>query len=312
MTMSNIGRLWMVAPVWRATLAIAICASALGAFYPPKFKLSAPIQIVTALPPGSYTPTNSAVSNPTPVAPAPSQSTATQNWPASGKAVRFGEVLEWELPFAGRMFPLPSGGWRVVASLPTSNASGVALDMVALANESGGTLQALLLLIGNDKTTPNVVGFRADGNCERSDIIFTHVISNEDFGDQDCQYIDFIVPQDNERIRNEGLLRAALGDLKERNIAIPGTLIGPTFRFGNRRDVFLTKFYFNAEASGLAPSAKLNWLDNDWNKYNLAQHADKEQYIGRLRIWLTKWEDILRDAWNEKPIPHDPSRALPN
>ena len=204
--------------------------------------------------------------------------------------------------FGGRVLPLPAGSWRVVASLPTRSSVGVTVDFKALASESAGGLVALVLLTGNDKTTPGLAGYRADGNCERSDMIFTNVIHNEDFGDQDCQYIDFLVPEDSDRAGGDSLVRAALGDLKERGIALPKALVGANFRFGDRTDLLIAKFWFNPEAEGIAPSMKSAWLDNDWNKYNLAHHEDKQRYVEHVKAWLLRWETIMRAAWNEKPF----------
>jgi hypothetical protein len=66
---------------------------------------------------------------------------------------------------------------------------------------------------GNDKAARRPAGFRGDGNCERSDVIFANIISNEDFSGQDRQCINVLVSDDAERGGPDATLWALGGEL---------------------------------------------------------------------------------------------------
>jgi hypothetical protein len=327
-------RLWTVAPWWRATLILALCATALAGLFPPQWHVPASVQNAIPLPASTYVPPPMGGNRPPPSVAngnPPSPMASVNQSPPSVAApirpvappatlprsggVKFGDTFSASFPFAGRTMPLPTGQWRVVASLPGMTPNGMATDLKALAREDADRLTGLVLLTGNEKATPSATGFRADGNCERSDINYTHVIRNEDFGEQDCQFIDFVAPESSAQPGTDGLMRAAIGDLKERRVKLPSVLIGAGFRFADRKDLLIAKFYFSPDAEGIAPSAKASWLDSDWNKYNLPQHADKQHYVDRLKVWLTRWETIMRAAWREglaATVIAEHDRSLPN
>ncbi len=316
--MSVAGRLWKAAPAWRASFIIALCATALVAIFPPGLGLRTGAPGNTAAPvSSSYAPAPAAPASPQQQAARPQPTPARPPAPTAPRSpgAKYADQVQDQVPFGGRTIPLPSGTWRVIASLPGTAQNGLATDSQALAHEVNGKLVGLVILVGNDKTTPSATGYRADGNCERSDMIFTHVAQNSDFGEQDCQYINFMVPEDvSKQTPGDALLRAAFGDLKERNVAAPQVLVGVSFRFATRRDILIARYYFSPDADGIPPSEKTAWLDNDWNKYNLARHPDKQKYIERVKTWLARWQPVIDAAWNEKPLAvidaHD--RKLPD
>lgn len=284
--MSGVQHLWRTAPAWRTALIIAICASALTLAYPPSFTSLRAGSTGSALPPSAY------------VSPSSGATPPPEPEPTSS-AVKYGDVLEREISFNGRAIPLPAGTWRVVASLPGADTNHVTIDVKALANESEGKLRGLVLLVGNDEKTPSRTGFRADANCERSDVIFTKLVRNDDFGDQRCYYVDLLITDAKESSSQQQntLLRAAFGDLDERRVTVPSTMLGAMFRYASHERLLIAKFFFNPEVEGITPSAKVAWLDNDWNKYNLARNLDKSRYVQRLEAWAAKWDTVLQSVW---------------
>uniref|UniRef100_Q07NA4 Uncharacterized protein n=1 Tax=Rhodopseudomonas palustris (strain BisA53) TaxID=316055 RepID=Q07NA4_RHOP5 len=303
-------RLWSVAPAWRVAVIVAVAASALALLFPPRLLTN-----------GRQVPGQGAYVSPAAVAPPAASNAAalsssivppTASLVPRESGAKFGDIVETSVRFGGRAIPLPAGQWRVVASLPTMAPGGIAIDMKVLSRERSGVLVGLIALVGNDKATPSPTGYRSDGNCERSDYIFTNVVKNEDFAEQECSYIDFIAPNDVSAIVGEPGLRAAFGDLRQRGVELPSTLVAAALRLGDRHDLLIARIYLNPETTGLPRPQKIDRLDNDWNKYNLPRYGDKLAYFEKVKAWLARWTDVLRATWKEQAYAVDEhDRLLP-
>jgi hypothetical protein len=297
--------LWSFAPIWRAAVLTACSFTFLATIYPP---VGAPSLSGMQLG-ANYTPV------PMPQQTNPQPTAGVANPVPQAHSARFGEIANATIAFAGRSVPLPAGRWRVVASLPNTRPDGVIIDAIAAAREDDGTVRAIVLLVANNTATPSPTPFRADGNCDRSDLIFTHIVKNQDLGDQDCQTVDFVSVDGALKQGADVLLRAALGELQQSHIALPSTLVSANFRFGDSRSILLARYYFNPDAAGVSASTKSQWQESDWNKYNLARHPDKQTYVTNVIAWVDGWGAILRPVWKLDPDVaqiDDRSRQLPH
>jgi hypothetical protein len=220
-----------------------------------------------------------------------------------GSSTGIAQTVHGTVQFAGRAIPLPtlagsSSGWTVVARIPIARQDGLRIDNVVLAAWSGHTLTGLVRLTGSDRATPSKTGYRADGNCERSDVNFTAVQSNADFGEQECQMIDFVEVKTIEAQTSPPVMRAAIGDIKLRSLTPPSTMVGAYFRLASREHVLIATYYFNPEIEGIPAPQNPTWSESDWNKYKIANDPAKRAYIARVQSWIGDWKSVLKSGFD--------------
>lgn len=296
--MAAILALWRRAPIWRGALVVSACLSALAVFdaiKPQPAPLAGAPAAVVSQPPiiSAYQPVPALAP---PLAPPPPSAPARQ---PVVPGLAFGQTFAGTVPFGGRSLPLPPGEWRVVAVFQTPRPDGVIINMAALAHHASGVLNGLITLVGNGLNTPSTTGFRGEGGCERSDLNYVNVVSNDDFGQQDCQTIDFYPVAESDRPGGDNLLRAAFGELRQGSVTLPQTLVGPLFRFADQQSVLILRVLFNPESEGISRSGKSSWADSEWNKYNITRNPAKRRYLEGLITWTRLWTPKLRMAWRE-------------
>ncbi len=223
-------------------------------------------------------------------------------------APKVGETYVGTVPLGGRNWPLPRGEWMVLAMVPRMEGHEAVEDQVYLAYLSSSGLEGVVSLALTRPDMPLAVAPVLNvvpATCDQGRL----------FGERvrlECQYIDFIAPQDAMAIASEPGLRAAFGDLRQRKVELPSTLLAAAIRLGDRHDLLIARYYLNPELAGIPRPQKVERLENDWNKYNLPRYVDKQVYLARVKAWLARWNEIVRLAWKEQAVAvNDDDRELP-
>src|ERR1700678_1588232 len=152
--MTAFGRLWVRAPVWRATLLLTIVCGALTALFPPWQPAWQPEVAV----PARVTPV---VTRAEPVA-APVQAPAPASTVAASSAANLpipGQIYSDRLPFGSQSVALPPGHWLAVAVGNNPQASGGPSSSAFLALVLGERVAAAALINGSTTAEPQGAGF---------------------------------------------------------------------------------------------------------------------------------------------------------
>jgi hypothetical protein len=201
-----------------------------------------------------------------------------------------------ELTAAGRSIPLPTGPFERIAA-GRDTLGGTRQYSAAFVQFSGKTLAALVVVNVTPRTEKIGTGLRSHAPCARRDFHFVEVTANEDFGRQECRYINHIWPNPWEGSDSSALFRSIATGLKARDSQVPNALLQSTFHFADKDGLLRVFYYFNPEIKGIASARTASWQESDWHKDYLARDARRIDYLGDLQKWSNDWAPYIRSAF---------------
>ncbi|MCA3286344.1 MAG: hypothetical protein ING09_07315 [Roseomonas sp.] len=201
-----------------------------------------------------------------------------------------------ELKAAGRSIPLPTGPFERLA-VGQETLGGTRQYSAAFAQFNGKMLVAIVVVNLTPRAERIGTGLRGYTPCARRDLHFIEVAANEDFGRQECRYINHIWPNPWDGQESSALLRSVATALKARDSQLPGALIQSTFHFADKDELLRVFYYFNPEVKGIASARTASWAESDWHKSYLARDARRIDYLGELQKWTNDWAQYIRPAF---------------
>jgi hypothetical protein len=246
------------------------------------------------------------------VAPNPTLPSAAEalNQPTGVEALRTSMTGAGEARIAGRTIPLPSGKFEPV-SFSRSSYGSTSMYNVALASIDGNRLAAAVLVFSTPSDVNVGAGSRMFADCMRSDLHFLNNVANEEFGRQECQFVNHIWVDGWRAETTSPFFKAIATALEVRQVPLPPAMILSGFHFADRRGSMRVAYYFNPEIRGVQSSRTLNWDQSDWNKRYLARDGRKIDYIGELEAWTRDWTRFVKPAFEGGPALAPPA-ALAN
>jgi hypothetical protein len=201
-----------------------------------------------------------------------------------------------ELKAAGRSIPLPTGPFERLA-VGQETLGGTRQYSAAFAQFNGKMLVAIVVVNLTPRAEKIGTGLRSYTPCARRDLHFIEVAANEDFGRQECRYINHIWPNPWDGPESSALLRSVATALKARDSQLPGALLQSTFHFADKDELLRVFYYFNPEVKGIASARTASWAESDWHKSYLARDARRIDYLGELQKWTNDWAQYIRPAF---------------
>lgn len=208
---------------------------------------------------------------------------------------------------AGRVFPLPSGRFILVAS-NQSQMGATNAQNVALAQIRDGKLVAGVVIVATPRDVKTGAGARAFASCNRNDFHYLNTIANEEFGRQECHYATHIWPQAWSAPDAGSLYRSFAVDLQTRQVAVPNALVMVGYHFANTETLVRVFYYFNPEMRGIQSAKTASWNESDWHKTYLARDARRIDYMGEIEKWTRDWLPFVRPAFLGEQPTQAPSR----
>lgn len=201
-----------------------------------------------------------------------------------------------ELKAAGRSIPLPTGPFERIA-VGQEALGGTRQYSAAFAQFSGTMLVAIVVVNLTPRTEKIGTGLRSYTPCARRDLHFIEVVANEDFGRQECRYINHIWPTAWDGSDSSALFRSVAAGLKARDSQLPSALLQSMFHFADKDDLLRVFYFFNPEVKGIASARTASWIESDWHKGYLARDARRIDYLGELQKWTNDWAQFIRPAF---------------
>ena len=196
----------------------------------------------------------------------------------------------------GRRVPLPMGEFEVTGYFTGQIGATEGVNVV-LTRVEKQRLAALVFLLTTPASAKLKVGVRASADCARDDLFFKDVLSNDDFGSQDCVVVNHAWPQGFRAPQAANALRALATTLDTRGISLPPALVLVSFDLADRDGYLRVIYYFNPEMEGIQSRETVNWAESDWHKRYIARDPAKLAYMESARQWAEKWRPYLRQAF---------------
>jgi hypothetical protein len=273
--MSAFGRLWTRAPLWRWSLMMACAGLLLSVVYPPGWlggTSETPI-----VPPQRPAVTQAA---PPIAVPVPAQPGAPL---AGARMPTVGESYSNSVPLGVQSVPLPMGRWTVIAVSSGNSASGLPVTSAFLGLPAGGRIAAAAVISGSVAPEPREAGFAASLEPQIPPFYYRRVVSAVDHG-----RLDFWVCGTTAPARwNDALRQAAVGALRQQNLALPERMDSAVFRFADKRNWLLVEFMFVDSSGGTEPV-------RPWIEAALQADPVTLAHIEKVRRWGKTWHDVLR------------------
>lgn len=197
----------------------------------------------------------------------------------------------------GRRVPLPPGEFEAISSIDFTLGQ-VKAAAVALGQIKNKKLQAMAFVIASAKEDKMGVGTRADVMCARTDVFDKTVVSNEDFGPEDCLVISHTDPQDFRNPRASVPLRLFAAALDKRGIPLPPALATAYFSIADRDGFLKVVYSFNPETRRIESHPAASWAESDWHKNFIARDPKKVAYMKSLRTWASAWWPYVRQGFS--------------
>lgn len=243
-------------------------------------------------------------------APVPANPSITPPAGAEAAKILMGKTLSGQLSVQERSVPLPAGDWIVVAHFPASAPGSV--ESLFLAQPGNNKLAGAVLIQVMRQAGPQMTGFRQSSQCMRSNLLYLKVMSNEDFGSQDCWSINHNHSGEWKNPKGPGILQAAAGELEVRGVALPPVMLSVYFRLADKQSFLNAVYYFNPETEGITSSPTPVWDESDWFQQYIRKYPEKVAYFQRLRDWSQGWHVRVRDAFGQELKPQgSQSPAVP-
>ncbi len=197
---------------------------------------------------------------------------------------------------AGRLIPLPAGTFERLASVQGPLGSTI-MHSGAFAQFRAGVLAILVVVSLTPPQEKIGAGLRAFPNCKRRDFHYLNVVANDDFGAQECRYVNHIWPNAWGSTESGELFRSIVAALTTRQVPVPNAMVTSTFHFANQNDLVRVFYYFNPEVRGIKSAKTATWNESDWHKSYLAQDVRRIDYLGELEKWTNDWHPFVRAAF---------------
>lgn len=211
------------------------------------------------------------------------------------------------LTAANRLIPLPSGPFERIASVQGPLGSTVQ-HSAAFAQFRPGMLAALVIINVSPRAEKTGAGLRAYASCNRRDFHYLTTVANEDFGAQECRYVNHVWPTAWSSNEAGELFRSIVTALTTRQVPVPNAMLTSSFHFANQNEVTRVFYYFNPEVRGIQSARTTGWAESDWHKNYLARDARRIDYVGELEKWTNDWLPFVRTAFTGEKAAVPPAR----
>jgi hypothetical protein len=195
------------------------------------------------------------------------------------------------MPIGSIQLPLLDGTWILAGK----GGPGSAEDAVSLVRIENGKLWGIIRVWTN--TRPVSKGYAAFGPCNRTNVVFTSVISNVDHGNQDCwvlNHYDMVHARETSTQRHQ---LDSYAFLDQRGIAVPLTMIVGDHRIATQNRVVTVWYQVNPELAGFPAPPSAEWQDSAWHRDRLAQDPARVAYIEAFKQQHVRYQALLRQGF---------------
>ncbi len=201
-----------------------------------------------------------------------------------------------EVVVGGRRIPLPSGNFEPMgyafSRYGTTTWSRVALTLI-----ENNRLVAIVLVLSTPFAKPTDAGLRRFSDCDRSDMHYKNFVANDEFGKQECNYVNHIWPTAWRSDDTSDALKMMVVTLDARGVPIPNAMIASTFHYADAKSFLRVVYYFNPEVQGIDSAKTNSWAESDWSKKYLARDVKKVNYLGEMEQWSRAWLPFMRPSF---------------
>lgn len=230
-----------------------------------------------------------------PLLPRPANPSIAPAQDSQAHNVIMGKTFQGAMNLHGRQVPLPEGEWTAVAYI-AGTAVG-ATESLVLAQPKDAQLHGLVIIQSGRLAPDRPTGYRQSAQCVRAGLLYSKVLANEDFGYQNCWTINHNISAEWNASSVPNLLKAAVGDLSIRGVAMPAVMISVYYRLADKQSMLHAIYYFNPETEGIKSTPTSVWEESDWHRSYVAQYPEKVAYVQKLRAWSEGWHERVNEAF---------------
>lgn len=211
-----------------------------------------------------------------------------------------GENITASYKIGDKIFYLPEGEWIIVGSgnyethLLTSFKSCSVFNWVYLADIRENTLYRATYANTNIKSCG--AGDWADEPCKRTNYYYKNDMKRS-IKDQFCLSVSHNYPY---LVKATGNYAEIYRWFKSHNISIPNTAMSVAFTRYYPSEYMSVTYFFNPEVIGISPSKGNTWETNDWNRNNISQYPQKEQFAEKLVEWGNQMPPLILYGFNRE------------
>jgi hypothetical protein len=255
--MSAAGRLWVRAPLWRACVLVAACATLLAVLYPVWSRHAGGL--------------------------------ASSYAPVTQQEV-LGHGLSDLVPLFGRQIPLPAGTWHAVQSQRVKRKDKpdiVAAMLVRMgAAAPTGILVVQLVLAAQPGQSTD-----ANYQCENAENLVTIRFPQRDHVAHECWTVRSRVPDDWRNGGAAGIYQHGLARLHEGGIDPSGMFVAANWFQADDSGLMLVDYFFPVRNDSTVPDAP-----DAWSKAAALAHPATIAYLDRLKSWTGAWTPLLESG----------------
>lgn len=207
-----------------------------------------------------------------------------------------GQIYSGNIDLGGVQLPLPSGEWTVTgfqsfaSKTNMSGGTGGDTQTVALAQISGKTVRAYMVLGYNQRSMGNGWTVSDAAQCGRKEIHHTMIVRDRQL-DKSCQYVNHVIYSVSSTSAQwwKDTIEYAL----KNGVAMPPVALVGGVVTSDRSNYISAHYYFNPMTVGFPAPQNSTWENNDWNTFDVANDAKKKAFIQSVIEWTEKARPLV-------------------